>query len=76
MSTHNWKSFFFRLTVVISIEIAFFFFAAIPAIEHTDRYSGRSSVYGTAAVFIIVSIWILYFGIRWSYKGLIHKSKE
>ena len=75
MSTHNWKSFFFRLTVVISIEIAFSFFAVIPTIEDMNRYTDWSFTFG-AVVTIVVSIWILYFGIRWSYKGLIHKSKE
>ena len=73
MQAHNWNSFFFRLTITVSIEVAFLFLAGIPAIDAMDRYYVVWGYTIGAVVTIIVSIWILYFGIRWSYKGLTKK---
>ena len=70
MSTHNWKSFSFRLTIVVSIAVALLFF-----IDASDGFNPGEKI--SKGVFTIVGIWILYFGIRWSIKGLIkHSTKE
>ena len=67
----NWKSFFFRLTVVASIAV---FIVIVILYENPPRRNWWDNtneyerfIFGLIGV---TCVWGLYFGIRWIYAGL------
>ena len=72
----NWKVFWFRLTLVISI-IAYIV-SALYILASESEYANPwqdaliSSIAVSAIVWIMYFVirWILYFAIRWIYRGL------
>ena len=67
----NWKSFFFRLTVVASIAVFIIIIILYekPPRQHwwENTYDAEPFVFG---LFGVICVWGLYFGIRWIYAGL------